>query len=403
MYRMIKRITAFFLSWKFFIVAITLILAPLFKDNFVFLPAEHGFRTQIQSSPLIRMFANFDGTSYLELARNGYSASELGYFPFYPILIGFFSGFTKMLFNHRYYVVTGQIISNASFFISLLIFYQIAKFDKQLKLFPLLMTIVLLYPTSFFFGATYNDALFLLLASLTILCSRKKWWLLAGISGALATITRLNGLALFFLIIVEYLLQKNDDSKFMQNLDYRKWFAAVKKTFSIKNVVKDRIYWALFIPGAFLGYLWYIQNKFGSFLLLFTSMSAWGQDKIIFPLQTVWRYIKIIVLYPTFQLNYWVAVLELISVVLYVFILWYSLKKIRFSYWIFMLISFLIPSLTGTFQGMPRYALHLYPFFLSLAILLNNSSIRIKILYFLVNSVLLVILLGMFTHGYFVA
>jgi hypothetical membrane protein len=66
------------------------------------------------------------------------------------------------------------------------------------------------------------------------------------------------------------------------------------------------------------------------------------------------------------MLNYWVAVVEFLAVIFSVFLLLWSWRKIRSLYWVFFAVSLLIPALTGTFQGMPRYALHLYPFFLEL-------------------------------------
>ncbi len=153
----------------------------------------------------------------------------------------------------------------------------------------------------------------------------------------------------------------------------------------------------------FVGYLLYIQIHFKDWNLLFTTMKIWGQDKLIFPLQVVWRYIKIIFLYPTFQLNYWVSVLELMIVLFYIVVIIYGYKKIRLSYWFFSVISLLIPAFSGTFQGMPRYGLHLYPLFLTIALFLNNKSLKVKVAYCLISILLLLFCLTLFSRGYFVA
>ncbi len=65
--------------------------------------------------------------------------------------------------------------------------------------------------------------------------------------------------------------------------------------------------------------------------------------------------------------------------------------------------SILIPSLTGTFAGMPRYGLHLYPFFLSVAMLLEKRPLMVKATYVAISLALLFIGICYFTRGYFFA
>lgn len=401
---MIKKILILFLLWKLSIFLIALGSAPLLKNEFIFIPQEHRFRSFIQASPLIRTFANFDGASYLTIARDGYLSSQLGYFPFYPWVIKFFSQFTRILFQHTYFVLLAEVISNVAFLFALILFSKMLALDKQKKIGLLLLLIVFLFPTSFYYGAAYNDSLFLLFATLSIYLGRKKHWVLASIIGGIATLTRLNGLALFFFLLAEYFLQMNPDTQFLKKkLNVKAWIQALQKTFSLRKILQDKLIAVFLIPLSFIGYLSYIHVQFGSFYRLFSSMEAWDQDKITFPLQVIWRYIKIIVLYPTFKFNYWIAALEFFSVLLYCFALWYAYKKIRFSYWLFAAVSLLIPWLTGTFQGMPRYGLHLYPLFLALALILQDKSRTVKAIYFALSTLLLVTLLTLFTHGYFVA
>jgi len=171
----------------------------------------------------------------------------------------------------------------------------------------------------------------------------------------------------------------------------------------LRKLIKDRIFAIILIPLSFLAYLAYVHIAHGDWNLVFSSMKIWHQDKMIFPFQTVWRYFKILVLYPTFLPNYWIALLECLSVLLYTFLLVFSYKKIRFSYWIFFAISILIPALTGTFQGMPRYGLHLYPFFLSLALFFEKKDNKVLLVYFTGCMLLGFLFVMMFTRGYFVA
>ncbi len=324
---------------------------------------------------LVSIWGNFDGFFYLAIAREGYLSGMQPFFPLYPFLI--------RLVTLRFglpYVLSAQIISLAAIVGALLLL----AYDGKRRLFPLMVAVVLTFPTSYSYGAAYNDALFFFLATLTLYLGRTRRFGWAGIAGAAATLTRLNGLALLPFLLVEYALTPGD-------------------SWGLKTIRKSRIWAALLIPLAFLGYAAWINDHFGSWQTLFSAMTVWGQDKVTLPLQVVWRYIKIILFHPMTKLTYWVAVVELGSVGLYLWAMLWSLGKIRISYWVFFAVSILIPSLTGTFQGMPRYGLHLYPLFLVLAMVLSRGSPLTKTIYFTIMTILLAFCVVLFTRGEFIA
>lgn len=81
-------------------------------------------------------------------------------------------------------------------------------------------------------------------------------------------------------------------------------------------------------------------------------------------------------------------------------LIWAYIKKVRPSYLIFSFISFIIPTLTGTFSSMPRYVLVLFPIFIVLA-LIENKYLRYFI--FSIHIILLFICTMLFTRGYWIA
>lgn len=319
---------------------------------------------------LVSIWGNFDGFFYLAIARDGYLSGQQPFFPLYPFIIRFIALRYSLPF-----VLSAQIVSLASFLGALIVIARLLAHDKKLSLFPLVIAVILTYPTSYSYTAAYNDALFFFFATLTLYLGRTKNFVWAGIAGAAATLTRLNGLALFPFLLIEHGLPLHP----------------------------RRIWAVMLIPLSMLGYFIWINGQFGSWQTLFTTMSVWGQEKITFPVQVVWRYLKIFFLNPPATLSYWVAMVELGSVVLYVWALLWSIGKIRLSYWMFFATSILIPSLTGTFQGMPRYGLHLYPLFLVLALFLSKQSRLGKTIYFLFALALLFFCIVLFTRGYFIA
>lgn len=375
---MFKKIFTAYVFWRLLLFVFSILaiyIIPFRKAftafNYGTLPPYHLF-----------IWGNFDGYHYMKIAQIGYLPHLYPFFPLFPLLIRFF---VRVLDVH-WWLRAGQLVSNISFILSLYIVYKLTLLDGKKFLIPLIFLIIFFYPTSFYYTAVYNDSLFFLLATTTIYFARKRAWIIASVFGALATLTRLNGLALIFLIGFEY-------------LSTTKSF----KQITPKRILKDSIYAVLLIPLAFAGFLFHIHKISGNFMNVFSAMAQWNQDKVTFPLQVVWRYMKIFALVSPQQLIYWIAVLEFASVVLYLFLLIYSFKKVRFSYWIFFAVSILIPSLTGTFAGMPRYGLHLYPFFLSLALFLEKRSEVFRIIWFAICFLLLFLLVSLFTRGYFVS
>ncbi len=392
---MIKKIILFFLLWRTILYVAVIIASNLIHKSQ--LASHMDVETDFKSTYpyLVWIWGNFDGDHYLGIANRGYFNYEYAFFPFFPYLISFI----RNIF-HIPLIITGQLISNLSTIFSLITMYFLSYLDKKKRVFSLILVIFFLWPTSFFNVAVYNDSLFLFFACLALYLMRRKLFLYASLCAALATLTRLNGLALIFPLFFEYI---SANKSLPAQWNRHNFVKNIKESLNLRKIYRSKIYTIILIPIAFFSYLLYIQKRFGSWHLVFSSMQVWNQDKIVLPLQVFWRYFKILVIHPSFQLGYLIAFFELISVLFYIFLLVYSIKKIRLSYWIFFLISVLIPSLTGTFQGMPRYGLHLYPFYLSLALLLKDARREYKFIFFLVSAVLLFVMLGLFISGYFVA
>lgn len=394
---LILKLLLIFLTWEILIYSFAFVATKIFplQDKFT---AGHDFGLQLPY--LLWIWGNFDGTHYMEVARNGYHALEYAFFPLYPILIKFLFETFKLIGVYLPYLISAQIISNLAFLLSLFVIYKILTLDRLGGLLPLIVGCIILFPTSYSYGAAYNDSLFFLFATLTIYFARKRLFVLSSIMGALATLTRLNGIALVFIVLLEYYIS-NDN--IINQWNIRTLIQKAKKALEFREMLSKKIFAVFLIPLSFLGYLLYVHIWHGNWNLVFSSMEVWNQSKLTFPLQVFWRYLKIFFLSPAVNLTYWVTVLELLFVLFYIFIIIYSYKKIRLSYWAFFVISIIIPPLTGTFAGMPRYALHLYPFFLGLSLFLSNRNIFFKAIYFTISAFLLFLFIGLFTRGYFIA
>jgi Gpi18-like mannosyltransferase len=233
----------------------------------------------ISRIPIVAAWGNLDGANYIKVARTGYVKADLGFFPLYPLLMNVLFVLTGLS-----RIIIGQLISLFCLGISFYLFYKLILLDKYKVYIASFLVFVLIYPTAYYYGAAYNDSLFLVLATATIYFGRKNNIVLAVICSFFATLARLNGLALIFFLFFEGYIQITGNDQFVLKLTDKK---------QVFLLCKNALFY-LFPLVAFLAYLIYIHIIFGSWTMLFSSMKQWGQDQMVFPLQTVYRYVIII-------------------------------------------------------------------------------------------------------------
>ena len=83
-------------------------------------------------------------------------------------------------------------------------------------------------------------------------------------------------------------------------------------------------------------------------------------------------------------------------------LIWAYFQKIRISWLIFAVFTYLLPTLTGTFSSLPRYVLVIFPGFVGLSLLVEKYRWG-KILYLIFAIILMVVAVIFFTRGYWVA
>lgn len=313
-------------------------------------------------------WANFDGIHYMNIAQHGYT-NQARFLPLFPLILTIFSNS----------ITTSIILVSVIFFFALYFFKKLVDLDFPNQVSNKSITFILLFPTSFFFVSIYSEGLFLLLTVLTFYFARKKMWTPSIISATLLTATRFVGIAILPALLFEYLISE--------------------------KVALKRLMTFLFAPLGLILYSAFNYYKWGDFLSFIQAQGELGNNRsvnsIVFFPQTVFRYIKIFLNVSINSYEWWIAFLEL-SVFLFTLFLIYIAwkKKIRTSYLIFSLVNFAIITSTGTFSGLPRYVLTLFPIFIALAIIENKL---LKIAYTFISPIILFILLMLFSRGYFVA
>lgn len=373
---------------KFFLVWRILLFLPLLA-GFLFLSyrPDHAYTNLWKFTKpyvpvdhfLLYPWANFDGIHYLSIAGQGYNHDE-GFFPLFPLAIRAVSSVLGdgQPFSASYFFA-GLLFANAAFLAAIFLLRQLLLLDYKESVVHKSILYLLIFPTVFFFASIYSESLFLLLTIASFYFARKKQWLFASICAMLLSATRIVGISIVPALLLEFFLQE-------------------------KKIVAKKAIPLLLAPLGLLSFMLYntIQLKSSlAFLTFHTTIGTSRSDTIILLPQTLFRYGKILFTVSSRQYEWWIAFLELFSFFFAALLLFVAWKKgVRISYLVFAILSFLIPASSGTFNGLPRYIVILFPMFVALALI---KSKLLQYVYLAIAPILLFLLLLLFSRGYFIA
>jgi len=345
---------------------------------------EYGLPSWISS------FANFDGIHYLLIAKQNYSQWEQAFFPLYPLFIRIVG---YMIPN---YLVAALFISNCALIAGLIFFHKVLKLWKVKTVSSLFFLIS--FPTAFYFGAVYTESLFFMFFILSLYFLYKKNYAAAGVCAGLSSATRLIGIFLtipfFFYLITE------------KQINFK----------NLKFIIKKYIFLLLSPLFGLFSYMGYLWRTTGDPLFFFNSQPIFGANRsthlITLP-QVYYRYIRILVT-AAHDFRWYLSLFEMsiFSLVFVVLILdFLKIKKQlsvastnhrglqRLGLNIFSFINILLPTATGTFSSIPRYALFSLSFFIFLGELKNTTLKSVIVAIF---ALLQIAILSLFVQGYFV-
>lgn len=287
---------------------------------------------------------NYDGPLYIIVAKTFYNPlfiNNLGlelylsplYFsahlPFYPLIIRIFAyGFgylNSMIFSNIF-----ATILLASFFLFLL-----KKFSLSSR--PLLLTSVFLFLPRFLIVRSIGapESLFLLLILLSLYFFEKEKYWLAGLLGALATLTKIPGLLLF----LAYLLALVE--KFI-NPPSASWRSGKKINWQALGI--------FLIPFSVLGLFAFYQQQYGNFLAYFNNESF---VPLVFPFSVF-----------NFQKE-WVGTAWLEEIIFYFFLYLLTvinLYKSKYRSFFYFTLVFFVATTFVQHRDISRYSLPLWPF-----------------------------------------
>ena len=100
-------------------------------------------------------------------------------------------------------VVSGLTVSFLCYSAACVFVYRLAREELNRRAAQRTVVFLSVFPFSFFFGTIMTESLFLLTTSAALLYTRRHRWWLAGVWGLLAAMTRMHGILIAGVIIVE--------------------------------------------------------------------------------------------------------------------------------------------------------------------------------------------------------
>lgn len=143
----------------------------------------------------LEIWNRWDSLNYQKLATLGYAAQGelkplLVFYPLFPWSV------RALAFLSGDYLVSAFFVSTIASLALAVVFLRLLELDYTKPLAQRAVWFLFIFPTSYFLHIGYTESLFLVLALSCIYSARKQRWLLAGVLGGLACMTRANGVVL---------------------------------------------------------------------------------------------------------------------------------------------------------------------------------------------------------------
>ncbi len=232
---------------------------------------------------IVAPLARWDSVWYLTIAKSGYDGQpqRMAFFPLYPGLMHIVGFIT------RSDLVAGVLISLVAFLIALVLLHQLVLLDFSREVADATVMLVAFFPMAFFFSAVYTESLFLALSVGCIYAARRERWLLAGVLGGLAAMSRNGGIALILPVAVIYLYGPRSITTAQSTRWAGQALTGVRQMLPRYRLRPDAG-WLLLIPAGLGIYLAYLGIRYGQALAPFNIETVWYRQTT-FPLTTIVR------------------------------------------------------------------------------------------------------------------
>lgn len=327
--------------------------------------------------------SRWDTGFYVSIAEEGYRYSgvplpSVAFFPLYPLIMRALS----MLVDDV--VIAGILISNITLLLAVILLYRLVTEEQDQSTASRSVWYLLIYPAAFFGMAVYSESLFLLFAIGALYFARRRYWELAALFGIGAALTRLLGLVVALMLLVEWLSQR-----FAQNNEHKPALISILAP--------------LVVPLGTIGYMFYLQRAFGDPIAFVRAAAAWERQpqsplltiaqQLTAPAEGWWSAI----ITGRIPIDNWI---DFSMVLLFILLAGILLYKKRWSEGVYVLSGVLLAFSSGLLMSQRRYMWILFPAFIVLAEWGNNPLVDRLITVLSISG--LVLFTALFANGYWV-
>jgi hypothetical protein len=339
-------VLAVFTITRLGIALVAYLAEPLIVDSSV--PPYHARPDNI----VLDVFGSrWDTGFYLSIADEGYQyygerLPSVAFFPLLPLLIRAIKPLTG-----GDSLVAGLLITNAALLGASALLYRLACEEWGPDVAGRAVWYCLIFPPALFGSAIYSESLFLLCALGALYAARHGRWGLVGPLGIAATLTRLLGLSVVPLLVLE-------------------WWQQRRARPAGAQPGETALFSALLAPLGTVAYMLYLKIAFGDPLAFAHAAAQWGREPQS-PLQTVLAMLQapaggwLTALFAgRLPLDNWI---DLLFVLLFLALGLALVWQRRWGEGAFVLLGTLLPLSSGLLMSQRRYVWVLFPVYILLA------------------------------------
>jgi hypothetical protein len=319
---------------------------------------------------VIAPWERWDVEYFLKIASQGYRANDgtLAFHPLHPLL----GRFVGEIFGGNY-LLGLFIVSNLCGLFFLLCLERLARIDLPHDEANRASFYFVLLPAGFIIFAPYTESLFLLCSALTLLMARRGKWLWAGVAGALAVLTRQQGIFLLAPLAWElWEWSGRERRKVLAN-----WRSAIPLLF-VPLAMLSWLFYRAFAQGDIAADLSRPQTFIYGLLISRSATEVVPGQSFVMPWKAFWLAVS----HPDSA-----NTVDLCAGITYLILMafcWRRLLRLRQSYLIYAVIIFIISfsystGLPHAYMGLPRHCLLAFPLILPLAIFGKNRIVHLSL------------------------
>jgi hypothetical protein len=291
-------------------------------------------------------FARYDSGWYNDIASRGYQyaqggRSNLAFFPLYPQLMGI--GGRLLGGAQQHFYLAGIAVSWASFIVAMVLLYRLARLDLPHGASVRAVIFASVFPSAYFFGLVYSEALFLLTLVGAVLAIRTRYWLWAIVAGAAMTATRVNGVMFVPALALLAWQAAGDDRR------ARCWAVAV----------------AVGSCGGIAAYCWFNYQLSGNPFEWYASIQRWDYHPGGNPFASLTRIAVLLFTRPVdFLTTEPMAPYDTLNATMAAFAiatLPFVWRRFGVAYASVILLGLMLPLSSGEYEGLGRYCSVLFP------------------------------------------